>query len=82
MSLDVCSDAVLNELQNSATSEQDKFVLNDILVQLLECVMCAMKKQLHDYLEGIYRIRELKLRFKRRRKEVAMCCRKEIRFIK
>ena len=52
VSLDVGSDAVLNELQNSATTEQDKLVLNDILVQLLEGVICVMKKQLHDYLEG------------------------------
>ena len=36
VSLDVDSDAVLNELQHSATTEQDKIVLNDNLVQLLE----------------------------------------------
>ena len=36
VSLDVDSDAALNELQNSATTEQDKIVLNDNLVQLLE----------------------------------------------
>ena len=52
VSLDVGSDAVVNELQNSATTEQDKLVLNDILVQLLEGVICVIKKQLHDYLEG------------------------------
>ena len=39
VSLDVDSDAVLNELQNSATTEQDKIVLNDILVQLLESII-------------------------------------------
>ena len=32
VSLDVGSDEVLNELQNSSTREQDKIVLNDILV--------------------------------------------------
>ena len=49
VSLDVDSDAVLNELQNSATTEQ---VLNDILVQLLEGIIYVIKTQLHDYLEG------------------------------
>ena len=52
VSLDVDSDAVLNELQNSATTEQDKIVLNDILVQLLEGMIYVIKAQLHDYLEG------------------------------
>ena len=36
VSLDVGSDQVLNELQNSSTTEQDKMVLNDILVQYLK----------------------------------------------
>ena len=52
VSLDVDSDAVLNELQNSATTEQDKVVLNDILVQLLEGIIYVIRTQLHDYLEG------------------------------
>ena len=52
VSLDVDSDAVLNELQNSATTEQDKIVLNDILVQLLEGIIYVIKTQLHDYREG------------------------------
>ena len=52
VSLDVGSDAVLNELQNSATTEQDKIVLHDILVQLLEGIIYVIKTQLHDYLEG------------------------------
>ena len=52
VSLDVDSDAVLNELQTSATTEQDKIVLNDILVQLLEGIIYVIKTQLHDYLEG------------------------------
>ena len=52
VSLDVGSDIELNELQNSATTEQDTIVLNDILVQLLEGVICVIKTQLHDYLEG------------------------------
>ena len=42
VSLGVGSDAVLNELQNSATTEQEKLVLNDILVQLLEGVICVI----------------------------------------
>ena len=40
VSLDVGSAVVLNELKNSATTEQDKIVLNDTLVQLLEGVIC------------------------------------------
>ena len=35
---------VLNELHNSATTEQDKIVLNDILVQLLEGVIYYYKE--------------------------------------
>ena len=50
--MDVCSDEVLNELQNSSTTEQDKIVLNDILVQLLKDIIYVIKTQLHDYLEG------------------------------
>ena len=54
LSLDVDSDAMLNELQNSATMEHDKIVLYmyDILVQLLEGIIYVIKTQLHDYLEG------------------------------
>ena len=51
-SLDVGFDEVLNELQNSFTTEQDKIVFNDILVQLLEGIIYVIKTQLHDYLEG------------------------------
>ena len=48
----VGSDEVLNELQNWSTTEQDKIVLNNILVQLLEGIIYVIKTQLHDYLEG------------------------------
>ena len=43
VSLDVDSDAVLNELENSVTTEQDKIVLNDVLVQLLEGIRYVIK---------------------------------------
>ena len=46
VSLDVGSDAVLN-------TEQDKIVLNDIQVQLLEGIIYVIKTQLHDYLEAL-----------------------------
>ena len=43
VSLDVDSDAVLNELENSVTMEQDKIVLNDVLVKLLEGIRYVIK---------------------------------------
>ena len=43
VSLDVDSDAVLNELENSVTTEQDKIVLNDVLVKLLEGIRYVIK---------------------------------------